>query len=153
LRIVDYIEDSHRSLPDYVADLEGRPYRYGQDWLPHDGAAKSIQTGLSAQEVLQKLGRQVRITPDIGVEQGIKAARLAFPRVYFDKDKAIRLVDCLKRYRRAINATTNEPGPPLHDAYSHGADAFRYLAVVADKLTNDDYLKMKPINYPSLGIR
>jgi phage terminase large subunit len=48
-------------------------------------------------------------------------------------------LECLKRYRRAINQTTNEPGLPLHDQYSHGADAFRYLAVNADQLSNDEW--------------
>jgi phage terminase large subunit len=44
----------------------------------------------------------------------------------------------LKRYRRQINQTTNEAGAPLHDEFSHGADAFRYLAVIADQMTNED---------------
>ena len=29
------------------------------------------------------------------------------------------------------------PGPPLHDENSHGADAFRYLAVCVDQMGND----------------
>jgi len=57
----------------------------------------------------------------------IKAAREVFPRIYFDKDKTGRLVECLKRYRRHINQQTREPGQPLHDAYSHGADGFPLL--------------------------
>jgi phage terminase large subunit len=153
MRIIEYIEDSHRVLTDYVMELKERRYNFGTDWLPHDGEAKDYKTGKSAQEILQGLGRQVRITPKTEIENGIKAARMLFGRCYFDRDKTVRLVDCLKRYRRAINANTNEPGAPLHDEYSHGADAFRYLALVADKLTNDDHTKMKPINYPNLGLR
>ena len=34
--------------------------------------------------------------------------------------------------------TTGEPASPVHDEYSHGADAFRYLGVVAELLTNED---------------
>jgi phage terminase large subunit len=45
----------------------------------------------------------------------------------------------LKRYRRQINQQTNEPGAPLHDEYSHGADVMRYLAIVADQLSNDEW--------------
>lgn len=151
LRIVEYIEDSHRTLAEYVSDLNQRRYNWGTDWLPHDGASATIQTGLSAQEILRKLGRDPKVIPRLDVEQGIKAARLAFPRCYFDCDKAIRLVDCLKRYKRSIPVTTGEPGSPVHDEYSHGADAFRYLAMIADKLGNDD-MKMKPIQYSNKGI-
>ena len=45
VRIIDYIEDSHRTLDWYVAQLEKRPYRWGTDFLPHDGKTKNFQTG------------------------------------------------------------------------------------------------------------
>lgn len=83
------------------------------------------------------------------VEGGIKAARSVFPTVLMDKERTGRLVECLKRYRRHIAQTTNEPGAPLHDEFSHGADAFRYLALVASSLTNENW---KPITYKQKGI-
>jgi phage terminase large subunit len=138
IRVIDYIEDSHRTYDSYVHELRNRPYRWGKDFLPHDGKAKNAQTGMSPIEVLKKLGRDVQETPDIGVEEGIKAARQVFGRVFFDETTTTRLVHCLKRYRRAINQTTNEPGAPMHDEFSHGADAFRYLAVVAEQMQNED---------------
>ena len=55
----------------------------------------------------------------------------------------VRLQECLKRYRRSINATTNQPGGPLHDEYSHGADAFRYLATCIDSMRNDNTKRKK----------
>jgi len=128
------------------------PYNWGNDYIPHDGAAKKMETGLSAEDVLRKLGRHPVVGKPQDVEVGIKAARLIFPRVYFDKDRAMRLVHCLKRYRRAINAATNEPGAPLHDEHSHGADAFRYLCGVADKLQNDDSFRSRKLEYSNAGI-
>lgn len=151
LRIIEYIEDSHRTLAEYVSQLKDKRLTWGTDYLPHDGAAKDYKTGKSAQEILTALGRTVSIIPVMDVEAGIKAARLAFPRCYFDKDKAARLVDCLKRYRRAINQNTNEPGAPLHDEHSHGADAFRYMATVADKMGNEDMFSKK-LKYSNAGI-
>lgn len=62
------------------------------------------------------------------VEEGIKAARMLFPKCYFDKDNTARLLECLKRYRRDVHTKTGEPMKPLHDEFSHGADMFRYLA-------------------------
>lgn len=137
LRVLDYIEDSHRALPDYVRDLQAMPYTWANDWLPHDGFAKRHQTGKADNEVLQALNRQPLMTPNVEVEQGIRAARLVFPRVWFnDCDGTRRLLECLKRYRRVMGARTGEAGRPLHDQYSHGADAFRYLSLVADQLSS-----------------
>lgn len=144
LRVIDYLEDSHRTYDSYVAELRSKPYRWGKDFLPHDGKAKNAQTGMSPIEVLKRLGRDVVEVPNIGLEEGIKAARQIFGRVFFDEAKAERLVHCLKRYRRAINQTTQEPGAPLHDEYSHGADAFRYMAVIADQMTNEDLVVGDP---------
>lgn len=138
IRIIDYIEDSHRPLPDYVTQLTGRGLNWGKDWLPHDGFAKRHQTGKSDSEVLEALGRSVERVENIEVEAGIRTARLVFPRIWFnlESEGVKRLVECLKRYRRNVSAKTGEPGNPLHDEYSHGADAFRYLCLVADKLGN-----------------
>jgi phage terminase large subunit len=135
VRIVGYIEDSHRTLAEYVAQLEGLPYVWGQDWLPHDGRAKDFKSGKSAEEMMRSMGRNPRIVENLDVESGIKAARMVFPRCYFDP-AAERLLHCLKRYRRTINIATNQPGPPLHDENSHGADAFRYLALCVDQMGN-----------------
>lgn len=148
IRIIDYIEDSHLTLADYVAGLEANRYRWGEDWLPHDAKAKDYKTGQSAEEIFLKLKRKPRIVPQIGIEQGIKATRLVFPRIYVDSDHCSRLVDCMKRYRRAIPTSTNEPAAPLHDEYSHGADMLRYLAVSADQMQNDSMMSKKAINYP-----
>ncbi len=136
--VVDYIEDDHKTLDWYAAKLKGMPYNWGQDWLPHDGNTKDFKTGKSTAEILRSFGRKTKQTPNIGIESGIKAARQTFAQCYFDKDRTKRLVECLKRYRRAVPATTGEPGSPVHDEYSHGADAFRYLGVVADMLRNED---------------
>ena len=155
LRIVDYIEGSHRTLADYAADLKAMPLNWGNDYLPHDGFTKDFKTGKSAQEILQALQRkpvgdvQNPGVPRMDIEQGIRATRMVFSRCYFDKNKTGRLIECLKRYRRHINQQTNEPGQPLHDEYSHGADAFRYLALVADQLSNDEW--GGSLNYPKLS--
>ena len=140
VRCIDYIEDSHRTLDSYVAELEKKPYRYGKHFIPHDGAAKNIQTGKSTEEMLKAmLGKdKVKVGTADDIEEGIRAARMMFPRVYFDETKTVRLLECLKRYKRHINKANNEPGSPLHDEYSHGADMFRYTGMVVEKMTNSD---------------
>jgi phage terminase large subunit len=137
LRIIDYIEESHKTLDWYAAELNKRNWNWGFDYLPHDGRHKDFKTGRSTEDILKSFGRRPKITPSVDVESGIKAARMALQQTYFDKTKTARLVECLKRYRRGINSQTNEPGSPVHDEFSHGADAYRYLGLVADQLKNE----------------
>ena len=141
LRVVDYIEDSHKKLSDYSDMLKAKPYNWGHVWLPHDGFSKDFKTGKSAEEMMRALGWTVARTPNMDIEGGIKAAREVFERVWFDAEKTKRLVECLKRYRRNIGQKTGEAGAPLHDEFSHGADAFRYMALCADQLKNDTQRK------------
>lgn len=150
LYVIDYIEDSHKTLDQYVQLLKDRRYNWGTDYIPHDGRHRDFKYGKSTEEMLQSFGRSVQITPMMDIESGIKIARQSFNRIYFDQNKSERLVNCLKRYRRSINAQTLEPGAPLHDEYSHGADAFRYLCINADSMVNEEW--GGAIVYPKLSI-
>jgi phage terminase large subunit len=136
VRCIDYIEDSHRTLDSYVEDIKDRKYNWGTDWLPHDGATHNFQTGMSTEKRLRNMGRNVKVIEQDSIEEGIRAARMLFPRTWFDRVKCAPLVDALKRYRRNIPTTTNEPSQPVHDGASHGSDAYRGLAMIVDQLSN-----------------
>jgi len=148
-RIISYIEDNHRTLDSYSAQLKQLGYNWGDMFLPHDGQTKDFKYGTSAEEIMRKLDWNVKIIPRADIENGIKIARMNFHRVYFDRG-VTRLLECLKNYRRAINSNTNEPGAPLHDEYSHGADAFRYMCVALDQMKNETW--GGKLNYDSRGI-
>lgn len=137
LRVIEYLEDSHKTLDWWSAELLKKNLNWGSLWLPHDGAHGDFKTGKSSQTIMQEHGWTVEITPNQPVETGVRGARMVMGQVYIDKTKAARLVECLKRYRRAVGNTTGEPGKPVHDEWSHGADAFRYLGIVAPSLTNE----------------
>ncbi len=147
-RIIDYIEETHQTLDWYSNTLKQRPYNWGKVYLPHDAVSKDYRTGKSAAEIMTQLGWSVEVIPIGDVEHGIRLSRLLFPRVWMDKEKTARLQECLKRYRRSINATTNQPTSPLHDEYSHGADAFRYLATAIDSMRNDNIQRKR---HPDAG--
>lgn len=139
IRLIDYIEDSHKTLAEYSDELRGRRYNWGQLWLPHDGYSRDVKTGLSSAEILSSLGWAVPEKDEIvqmSVEEGIRVTRQTFGRIYIDKTKCARLVECLKRYRRHINRSTEAAGSPLHDEYSHGADMLRYACINANKMHN-----------------
>ena len=120
IAVIDYIEDSFKTLDHYAGLLKAMPYNWGYDYLPHDGNTKDYKTGMSAAEILKRFGRKTKQTPNIPIEQGIKMARMVFGRCWLDKNKTTRLQECLKRYRRAVSSSTGEPGAPVHDEYSHG---------------------------------
>jgi phage terminase large subunit len=154
LRIIRYIEGSHRTYESYVNELNQCGYgNWGMDWLPHDGRAKNPQTGRSPQQALKALGRncpddESSIIENIGLENGIKAARQMFSRCIWDQENAGLLFNRLGKYKRVINQRTQMPGIPEHDENSHGADAFRGLAVIEQKLTNDDvYVPVDPFKH------
>jgi phage terminase large subunit len=150
VRCIDYIEENGRTLDWYVAQLEKRPYRWGKDFIPHDGRAKDFKTGKSTEEILKAMGRRVTVLGQDGVEEGIKQARMMFPRVYIEQDKCARLLECLKRYRRAIPQNTGEPGAPLHDEFSHGADMFRYAAMAVERMGKPQAAKATVVDFEPL---
>jgi phage terminase large subunit len=150
LRIIEYIEDSHKTLDYYSAELKKKNYNWGTLYLPHDGRNKDFKTGKSAEEIMQAFGWNVAITPNMSIEDGIRLVRMTFNRIYIDKEKCERLIQCAKRYRRSINQQTNEPGAPMHDEWSHGADNLRYICVNADNMTNETWggtLNIPKYNY------
>ena len=154
MRIIESIEDDHKTLDYYSALLKDKKLNWGKMFLPHDARHKDYKLGKSAEDIMKAWDWDVEIVPDIGMEQGIKVARMGFGQTYFDKTKAGRLVECLKRYKRKINQSNDEPSTPDHDEFSHGADDFRYLHIIADEMTNDTRTKefLKPIEYDNRGI-
>ena len=139
VRIIDYIEDSHKTLAHYSAVLKEKPYNWGQMFLPHDSVSKDLKTGQSAYDMLKAMGWDVAEPMPIGsVEGGISKARMMFEHVWMDRENTKRLQECIKRYRRVIPKYSMEPAQPLHDEYSHGADTVRYLAIAVSEFRNEN---------------
>lgn len=139
--VIGYEEESFRRYDEWLAHFDKgvyAGYRWGQDWLPHDGDQHNPQTGKSPAKWLRSLGcKDVHTAKRLDLEDGIKAARMLFPRTYIDRQNAAGLKNALSRYRRAVPESTGEPGKPVHDEASHGADAFRLLATCIAKISND----------------
>lgn len=153
LNVINYMEDSFRTYAEYIADMQRLNYLWGTDWLPHDGEHHDPKSGTSAKKILQGFGCKVRIIPRTDPESRIKAARMMFPRVYIDNTArkaltgylgAARLLECLKRYKRHVPKTTDEPAAPVHDSVSHAADAYGGLAEIVDQIRNEGDRKPPP---------
>jgi len=131
-RIIDYLSASLQSLSYYKKELQERPYTYGMHWLPWDGGAKELGSGRSIQEQLgDTFGRdRVRVAKRLDVNDGIEAVRAIFDKCYFDSEKCADGIQALRHYRYLWDENLRTfKREPLHDWASHGADAFRTLAV------------------------
>jgi phage terminase large subunit len=131
VRVVDYYEASGEGLPHYVEVLRQKGYTYGEHWAPHDIQVKEFTgDGRSRLEVARSLGIAFHVTPKLPIEEGIHAARMLLPLCYFDQQRTKAGLEALQHYRRDYNQRLNEfKATPVHDWASHGADAFRYMAV------------------------
>lgn len=130
VRVIDYYEQSGEGLPHYAQVLKDKGYSYGCHWAPHDIAVRELGSGRSRLETAATLGIRFSICPNIPLEDGIHAARMLFPRCYFDATRCAAGLEALQHYRRDYNTRLNEfKATPVHDWAEHGASAFRYLAV------------------------
>jgi phage terminase large subunit len=157
LNVINYLEESHITYANMLTAMDRLNYKWGTDWLPHDGENHDPKSGTNAKKLLQGLGCRVQIIPKSDPEARVKAGRMMFPRIYMDASKfdtpperpdrllgAAHLMDRLKRYRRNVPRTTMEPTGPMHDIASHGADAFGGLAEIVDRIRNEG--EMPPAN-------
>lgn len=130
LHLVDYLESSGQGLSYYAGQVLSRGWAYGGHILPHDAEARELGTGRTRVEVLRSHGIVPKVLPLERVEDGIEAARTVLPRCWFDEKRCATGIEALRNYREAVNERTgHSTGHPLHDWASHGADAFRYLAM------------------------
>ena len=139
IRIIDYYESSGVGLDHYAKVLSEKGYHYVEHILPHDVQVKELGTGKSRIETLDALGiSDITIAPKLAVHDGIQAARSMIARCWFDEEDCARGIEALRQYRREFDERLKTwRGRPLHDWTSHGADAFRYLAV--GKQTRQDW--------------
>ncbi len=130
IRVIDYYEASGEGFPHYAQVLREKGYTYGQHWAPHDIQVRELGSGRSRVETAATLGIRFNICPNIPIEDGIHAARMLFPRCWFDAVKCKPGLEALQHYRRDYNQRLNEfKATPVHDWASHAADAWRMLAV------------------------
>jgi phage terminase large subunit len=131
IRIIDYYESSGVGLDHYARVLQEKGYAYKEHILPHDVRVKELGSGKSRLETLDSLGiSPVTIAPQLMVDDGIQAVRSMLKNCWFDAERCDRGIDALRQYHREYDDNGKVwRSRPAHDWASHGADAFRYLAV------------------------
>ncbi len=136
-RFLRYYENSGEELNHYAAYLmrmqAEHGFIYGTHYLPHECDYKRIgetpDTNRSIKEMLEALlpGQRFEIVPRItAVITGIQATRSAMASAWFDEEGCAEGIPRLDNYKKKWNNVIGAWSDiPLHDANSHGSDAFR----------------------------
>lgn len=137
IHLLEYYENSGEALTHYLQYLKGKQYTYGKHLVPHDVAVHEYSTGLSRVEVAKNHGIHFTVVQDIGINEGIDAVRNLLNRCWFDEVKCTKGITALESYKKQWNDRHGcWSSQPLHNFASHGADAFRMLAVGIRRLEN-----------------
>jgi phage terminase large subunit len=131
-RLIRYFETSQETISAILARMQTFGYIYDTLWLPHDAENKTLAAaGRSIEEIVRSSGYKTRIIPRTPVVDSINAARTTFRNCWFDRDNCVDGLQCLRHYRYEVDPDTKQfSRNPLHDQYSHGADAFRMLGLM-----------------------
>ena len=149
LRILDYHSSNGHQVSYYTDLLQSKQnefnYKYGTHYLPHDARAKTLASG--GKSIIEQISSKIplntlKIVPSLSLQDGIQATRLALMRSWFDADRCHDGIECLRQYQREYDEDKKVfRDKPKHDWTSHGADAFRMLAIAwkeEDKTTPKD---------------
>ena len=134
-RLIRYIEGNQTTMSDYLAKMQTFGYIYDTLWLPHDAENKTLAgNGRSIEEIVRSAGYKTKIIPRTPISDSINAARTIFRNCWFDRDNCHDGLQCLRHYRYDVDPETKQfSKTPVHDQYSHGADAFRYIGLMINE--------------------
>lgn len=133
IHVIDYHASSGQDITFYSKLIREKPYRYGTHWLPHDAKAKTLASG--GKSIIEQLAshldlKHMAIAPNLEVQDGIQAARVALRICWFDELKCYEGLEALRQYQREWDEDKKAfKEKPRHDWTSHPADAFRMMAV------------------------
>jgi hypothetical protein len=137
IRVLDHHSSNGQAIPFYTGLLKQKEeefgYKYGIHWLPHDARAKTLASGGKSiiEQISTKIDiKQLKIVPNLSLQDGIQATRLALNRTWFH-NRCEEGIECLRQYQREWDDDKKVfRDRPKHDWTSHSADAMRYLAIV-----------------------
>ena len=151
VRLIDYYESVGSDSAPHAKYVTEKPYNYAQHFIPHDAGPNRIGIDKSYADFLSGHGlRNITVLPAGIREHGINTARLLLARCWFDSKSCEVGIEALKMYHSKWDEKNKTLGAsPVHDWASHGADAFRYLAVALDKHVTTPNFNRKLV-YPNM---
>jgi hypothetical protein len=137
IRVLDHHSSNGQAVFYYTGLLAQKEdefgYKYGYHYLPHDARAKTMASG--GKSIIEQISAKIdikhlKIVPNLSIQDGIQATRLALTRTWFD-NRCQEGIECLRQYQREWDDDKKVfRDRPKHDWTSHSADAFRYLSIV-----------------------
>lgn len=134
VRLVDFYQASFEDMDHYIGVLRERAYKYGEHYLPHDAANKTLAAGgKSVVEQLHKAGVKARLVGATSQMNQIEALRWVMRNMWIDSKCDVG-ISCLREYRyRWIEDKQAYSDEPRHDENSHAADACEIIGQVLRK--------------------
>ena len=135
VRLIRYYENNQETIAHYLAKIQSYGYVIDTLWLPHDAGNKTLSSnGRSIEEIVRAAGYNTRVIERTPIVDSINAARMMFNKCWFDRNNTHDGLQCLRHYRYDVDPDTKQfSQKPLHDNYSHGADAFRYIGLMVNE--------------------
>lgn len=158
INCLHYVEEAGRSLGQHIQYLENWKAKHkaiwGRHFVPHDMVNKEYSSGLQRIDAARNLGYEMTLVPRLRIDEGIQAVREILPLCNFHDKECHRGIKCLDFYRKKWNDTGKVYyDEPFHDQWSHGADAFRMLAVGLKKFGNSAVGKLSGDAIKEMRIR
>lgn len=149
IHLIDYYENSGEELGHYISMLHNKGYNYTTIYLPHDAKQRELQTGKTRVEFFEQNGfhniEVLRPTNfNLGDDDINLIARPAFSRVWIDREKCQRGLECLRAYHYEYDEKNKLlKSRPEHDWSSHASSAFIYAMMAATESSEAMQLKVK----------
>lgn len=149
IHMIDYYENSGEELGHYISVLHNRGYNYTTIYLPHDAKQRELQTGKSRVDFFEDNGfhniEVLRPTNfNLGDDDINLIARPTFSRVWIDREKCKRGLECLRAYHYEYDEKNKLlKSRPEHDWSSHGSSAFIYAMMAATESSEAQQVSVK----------
>jgi len=147
LRIIDEYHNEGEGLKHYVDVLQSKPYRYKDVFVPHDANVRELTTGKTRLAILREYGINAKVLPKQSIRDGIEVVRKWIPYMYVD-DRLTYIKEMFINYTKEWNERLGVwNSSPLHNEWSHPADAMRYACQSLPKLGDktNKYNKSKSV--------
>lgn len=136
IRFIDYYANERKGADHYAKILAEKPYIYGRMILPLDARVKGFTATESTEDFIRRVVCPTVDVIDnkISIQSGIDITRRLFSRFIFDVHHCDTPpnptmpsgLEGLRGYRRKWDDEKNDySGEPIHDQFSHPADAIR----------------------------
>lgn len=148
IRLIRFEQWQNIGLLDILKEVSQYNYVYATLYVPWDIGRRELSSAKTTLDIIQDLGFDVFTVPRDALINGINRVREIFTQCYFDEVMCADGIDCLENYRKKSNPRTGEfLDTPVHDDFSHGADAFRYLAQAYDPYLGEQFLQNKQVHF------